>query len=59
MDKTKKNYLTKVFGTSTQDKETELWVVEEIYGNVLVDLITAKDQVRGLDATFCTIHICR
>ena len=58
MDKTSKNYLTKVFGSSTQDKETELWVVEEIYENVLVDLITSKDQVRGLDATFVST-ICR
>ncbi len=53
MDRTKKNYLPRVFGSSTQDKETELWV-EEIYENVLVDLI-AKDQVRGLDVTFNTI----
>ena len=54
MDRTKKNYLPRVFGSSTQDKETELWV-EEIYENVLVDLI-AKDQVRGLDVTFNTIE---
>lgn len=53
MDRTKKNYIPRVFGSSTQDKETELWV-EEIYENVLVDLI-AKDQVRGLDVTFNTI----
>ena len=53
MDRTKKNYLPRVFGSSTQDKETELWV-EEIYENVLVDLI-AKEQVRGLDVTFNTI----
>jgi len=53
MDRTKKNYLPRVFGSSAQDKETELWV-EEIYENVLVDLI-AKDQVRGLDVTFNTI----
>ena len=54
MDRTKKNYLPRVFGSSTQDKETELWV-EEIYENVLVDLID-KDQVRGLDVTFNTIE---
>lgn len=54
MDRTKKNYLPRVFGSSTQDKENELWV-EEIYENVLVDLI-AKDQVRGLDVTFNTIE---
>jgi len=53
MDKTSKNYLTKVFGSSTQDKETELFV-EEIYGNVLEDLITSK-KVRGLDTTFVSI----
>jgi hypothetical protein len=54
MDRTKKNYLPRVFGSSAQDKETELWV-EEIYENVLVDLI-AKDKVRGLDVTFNTIE---
>ncbi len=53
MDKTSKNYLPKVFGSSTQDKETELFV-EEIYGNVLEDLITSK-KVRGLDTTFVSI----
>ena len=53
MDKTSKNYLTKVFGSSTQDKETELFV-EEIYGNVLEDLI-ASEKVRGLDTTFVSI----
>jgi len=53
MDKTSKNYLPKVFGSSAQDKETELWV-EEIYGNVLEDLIT-NEKVRGLDVTFVSI----
>lgn len=53
MDRTKKNYLPRVFGSSTQDKETELWV-EEIYENVLIDLIS-KNQVRGLDVSFNTI----
>jgi len=53
MDRTKKNYLPRVFGSSTQDKETELWV-EEIYPNVLEDL-SAKDQVRGLDITFLEV----
>jgi hypothetical protein len=53
MDRTKKNFLPRVFGSSTQDKETELWV-EEIYTNVLEDLI-AKSQVRGLDVTFNSI----
>ena len=53
MDRTKKNYLPRVFGSSAQDKETELWV-EEIYTNVLEDLI-AKSQVRGLDVTFNNI----
>jgi len=53
MDKTSKNYLPKVFGSSPQDKETELWV-EEIYGNVLEDLIT-NEKVRGLDIDFVNI----
>jgi hypothetical protein len=53
MDRTKKNFLPRVFGSSTQDKETELWV-EEIYTNVLEDLI-AKSQVRGLDIDFNNI----
>lgn len=53
MDRTKKNFLPRVFGSAVQDKETELWV-EEIYTNVLEDLI-AKDQVRGLDITFLEI----
>jgi hypothetical protein len=53
MDKTSKNYLPKVFGSSAQDKETELWV-EEIYGNVLEDLI-ANDKVRGLDVDFVEV----
>ena len=43
MDRTKKNYLPRVFGSSTQDKETELWV-EEIYENVLVDLIAKESS---------------
>ncbi len=53
MDRTKKNFLPRVFGSSTQDKETELWV-EEIYTNVLEDLISAN-KVRGLDTTFVEI----
>jgi hypothetical protein len=55
MDRTKKNYLPRVFGSSTQDKETELWV-EEIYTNVLEDLISAN-KVRGLDTTFVEIGV--
>jgi hypothetical protein len=53
LDRTKKNFLPRVFGQSTQDKETELWV-EEIYSNVLEDLISAK-KVRGLDTSFVNI----
>jgi hypothetical protein len=53
LDRTKKNFLPSVFGSSTQDKETELWV-EEIYTNALEDLIS-KNQVRGLDVTFNNI----
>ena len=54
LDRTKKNYIPRVFGSSAQDKDTELWV-EEIYENVLVDLIS-KNQVRGLDVDFNTIQ---
>ena len=50
MDKSKKNYLPGVFGSKSQDKETELFV-EEIYHNVLDDLYTAG-KVKGLDITF-------
>jgi hypothetical protein len=53
MDKTSKNYLPRVFGSSAQDKETELFV-EEIYGNVLEDLIS-DEKVLGLDITFVSI----
>jgi hypothetical protein len=53
MDRTKKNFLPRVFGSSTQDKETELWV-EEIYTNALEDLIT-DNKVRGLDIDFVEI----
>jgi len=53
LDRTKKNFLPRVFGQSTQDKETELFV-EEIYGNVLEDLISAG-KVRGLDTSFVNI----
>ncbi len=50
LDKQKKNYLPGVFGSKSQDKETELFV-EEIYHNVLDDLYTAG-KVKGLDVTF-------
>ena len=50
LDKSKKNYLPGVFGSKSQDKETELFV-EEIYHNVLDDLYTAG-KVKGLDVTF-------
>ena len=50
MDKSKKNYLPGVFGSKSQDKETELFV-EEIYHNVLDDLYAAG-KVKGLDITF-------
>ena len=53
LDRTKKNFLPRVFGSSTQDKETELFV-EEIYTNVLDDLVTAG-KVRGLNTTFLSI----
>lgn len=50
MDKTKKNYLPGVFGSGSQDKETELFV-EEIYTNALEDLYD-DGKVRGLDISF-------
>ena len=50
LDKTKTNYIAGLFGSKTQDKETELWV-EELYYNTLDDLNSAG-KVRGLDITF-------
>ena len=50
LDKTKTNYIAGLFGSKTQDKETELWV-EELYYNTLEDLNSAG-KVRGLDITF-------
>jgi len=50
LDKTKTNYIAGLFGSKTQDKETELWM-EELYYNVMEDLDTAG-KVRGLDITF-------
>jgi hypothetical protein len=49
LDKTKKNYITKVLGVSAQDKDTELFV-EEIYKNSLDDL-NAAGKVRGINTT--------
>tara|TARA_R100001480_G_scaffold34790_2_gene46585 strand:+ start:9213 stop:12038 length:2826 start_codon:yes stop_codon:yes gene_type:complete len=53
LDKTKKNYLPNVFGVSSQDKETELFV-EELFINSLDDLNTAG-KVRGLNIDFVRI----
>jgi hypothetical protein len=53
MDKTKKNYLPGVFGSKSQDKETELFI-EEIYTNALEDLYD-DGKVKGLDITFNSI----
>jgi len=53
LDKTKKNYIPGLLGTSSQDKETGLWV-EEIYSNALEDLVDAG-KVFGLNGTFFTI----
>jgi hypothetical protein len=53
MDITKKNYLPSVFGSSTQDKESELWV-EEIYSNAFTDNNDAG-KVRGLTTSFLYI----
>jgi hypothetical protein len=49
LDSTKKNYITKVLGVSSQDKDTELFV-EEIYKNSLDDL-NAAGKVRGINTT--------
>jgi len=49
----KKNYLPNVFGVSSQDKETELFV-EELFINSLQDQNTAG-KVRGLNTTFIRI----
>jgi len=46
LDKTKQNYIESIFGRTTQDKDTELFV-EEIYYNSLEDLNSAG-KVLGL-----------
>jgi len=48
-DRTKKNYITRVLGTSAQDNTTALYV-EEIYENMLEDFIT-EEKVRGINMT--------
>lgn len=48
-DRTKKNYITRVLGTSAQDNTTALYV-EEIYENMLEDFIT-DEKVRGINMT--------
>ena len=53
LDRTKKNYLPGIFGDTSQDKETPLWV-EELYSNSLEDLNDAG-KIRGLDTHFLTI----
>lgn len=53
LDRTKKNYLPSVLGSSTRDKDTQLFV-EEIYSNALEDLIS-DNKVRGLETTFVNI----
>jgi len=50
LDKTKQNYIESIFGRTTQDKDTELFV-EEIYYNSLEDLNSAG-KVLGLTDHF-------
>ena len=52
-DSTKKNYISKVLGTSAQDKDAELFV-EEIYKNTLDDL-NADGKVRGINSEIIQI----
>ena len=53
LDRTKKNFIPSVLGSSTRDKDTQLFV-EEIYTNALEDLISAN-KVRGLETSFVNI----
>ena len=53
LDKTKQNYIEGIFGRTTQDKDTELFV-EEIYYNSLEDLNNAG-KVEGLVTHFNAI----
>lgn len=53
LDRTKKNFIPSVLGSSTQDKDTQLFV-EEIYTNALEDLIS-DNKVRGLETSFVNI----
>jgi len=46
-DKLKKNYITKVLGTSSQDGKTALFV-EELFGNMFADSV-ANNQIRGIN----------
>lgn len=46
LDKTKRNYITKVLGTNEKDGKTSLFV-EEIFSNTLKELIT-NNKVRGI-----------
>ena len=53
LDRTKKNFIPSVLGSSTRDKDTQLFV-EEIYTNALEDLIS-DNKVRGLETSFVNI----
>lgn len=48
-DKTKKNYITRVLGTSAQDGKTALFV-EELFSNMYQDGVD-NDQIRGINIT--------
>ena len=49
LDKTSRDYLPGVFGVTTKDKETPIWV-EEIYPEMLEDMIT-NGYILGLNST--------
>ena len=55
LDRKKKNYLPGLFGSYTQDGNTELFV-EELYYNSLDDLNNAE-KVLGLDGSFVEIDM--
>ena len=48
-DKTKKNFITRVLGTSSQDGKTSIFV-EELFLNMFEDGV-ANDQIRGINIT--------
>jgi hypothetical protein len=53
-DNTKKNYIPKVLGVKSQDREAEIWV-EEIYKNTLDDQ-NAEGKIRGINTQVIQIN---